>query len=124
MTPADASVIGQVTDVRGIRPTYTGAVLRRTRLVICPVMLARDDMVDLADRSRVRGPRLVAGHYTNIEIGTELGVATKTASAHLEHILAKLGASRRAEIATWASQVQTRSPSSPSLQPVGSATRG
>ena len=45
--------------------------------------------------------RLVADGRTNAEIAEELGVAPKTASAHLEHILSKLGVGRRAEIATW-----------------------
>jgi len=38
-------------------------------------------------------------------IATELSIAPKTASSHVEHILAKLGASRRAEIAAWATAV-------------------
>jgi DNA-binding CsgD family transcriptional regulator len=46
---------------------------------------------------------------TNAEIADALDIAPKTASSHVEHILAKLGASRRAEIATWASNVQSRS---------------
>jgi len=45
--------------------------------------------------------RLVAEGLTNGEIAGELSIATKTASSHVEHILAKLGASRRAEIARW-----------------------
>jgi DNA-binding CsgD family transcriptional regulator/tetratricopeptide (TPR) repeat protein len=53
--------------------------------------------------------RLVSEGYTNAEIADSLGIAPKTASSHVEHILAKLGASRRAEIATWASTVE-RSP--------------
>jgi DNA-binding CsgD family transcriptional regulator len=53
--------------------------------------------------------RLIAEGRTNGEIADELGIAPKTASSHVEHILAKLGASRRAEIATWASNVE-RSP--------------
>lgn len=53
--------------------------------------------------------RLVAEGHTNAEIAESLGIAPKTASSHVEHILAKLGASRRAEIATWASSVE-RSP--------------
>ena len=53
--------------------------------------------------------RLVSEGRTNGEIAKELGIAPKTASSHVEHILAKLGASRRAEIATWAAGVD-RSP--------------
>ena len=53
--------------------------------------------------------RLIGEGQTNVEIADSLGIAPKTASSHVEHILAKLGASRRAEIATWASNVE-RSP--------------
>jgi DNA-binding CsgD family transcriptional regulator len=49
--------------------------------------------------------RLIAAGSTNAEIAAGLGIAPKTASAHVEHILAKLGASRRAEIATWVSAI-------------------
>ena len=49
--------------------------------------------------------RLVAAGMTNGEIATELTIAPKTASAHIEHILAKLGLNRRAEIAAWATMV-------------------
>ena len=67
--------------------------------------------------------RLIGEGMTNAEIADSLGIAPKTASSHVEHILAKLGASRRAEIATWASQVQTRStPASLGVQSVGTAT--
>ena len=45
--------------------------------------------------------RLVADGLTNMAIAAELGVAPKTASAHVEHILAKLAMARRAEIAAW-----------------------
>jgi Response regulator containing a CheY-like receiver domain and an HTH DNA-binding domain len=53
--------------------------------------------------------RLVTVGLTNAEIATSLGIAPKTASSHVEHILAKLGVSRRAEIAAWASHIE-RSP--------------
>ncbi|MFL5684872.1 MAG: ATP-binding protein [Chloroflexota bacterium] len=49
--------------------------------------------------------RLISEGLTNAEIAESLGIAPKTASSHVEHILAKLGASRRAEIATWAATV-------------------
>ncbi len=53
--------------------------------------------------------RLIGEGMTNGEIADSLGIAPKTASSHVEHILAKLGASRRTEIATWTSNVE-RSP--------------
>ena len=54
-----------------------------------------------------RWPGSSSDGLTNAEIATELGIAPKTASSHVEHILAKLGAARRAEIAAWASRVET-----------------
>jgi DNA-binding CsgD family transcriptional regulator/tetratricopeptide (TPR) repeat protein len=45
--------------------------------------------------------RLVTEGRTNVEIGEELGITRKTVAAHLEHIFAKLGIGRRAEIAAW-----------------------
>ena len=50
--------------------------------------------------------RLIAAGRTNGEIAAELGIAPKTASAHVEHILAKLGVARRAEIATWVATIR------------------
>jgi DNA-binding CsgD family transcriptional regulator len=55
--------------------------------------------------------RLITAGLTNAEIARELSIASKTASRHVEHILAKLGASRRTEIAAWASHID-RSPAS------------
>lgn len=52
--------------------------------------------------------RLVAEGLTNPAIGAELDIATKTVAAHVEHILAKLGASRRAQIGGWAATVRPR----------------
>jgi DNA-binding CsgD family transcriptional regulator/tetratricopeptide (TPR) repeat protein len=46
--------------------------------------------------------RCVAEGLTNVEIATELGISPRTAASHVEHILAKLGMGRRAEIAVWA----------------------
>lgn len=43
---------------------------------------------------------------TNPAIGVELDIANKTVAAHVEHILAKLNASRRAEIGAWAATVR------------------
>ena len=49
--------------------------------------------------------RLVAEGLTNREIAERLVVSPKTVGAHVEHILTKLGAARRAEIAAWAAKV-------------------
>jgi len=55
----------------------------------------------------------VAG-LTNAQIAAELVLSPKTVSAHVEHILAKLGVARRAEIAAWAATVRaTEPPASP-----------
>jgi DNA-binding CsgD family transcriptional regulator len=59
--------------------------------------------------------RLIASGFTNAAIAVELSVAPKTISAHVEHILAKLGASRRTEIASW---VATTAPA-----PAGAGSR-
>jgi len=45
--------------------------------------------------------RLIAAGLTNAEIAAELSVSPRTVSAHVEHVLAKLGAARRTEIASW-----------------------
>lgn len=49
--------------------------------------------------------RLIAQGMTNAEIGEQLFVSPKTVSAHVEHILAKLGVARRSEIAAWTATV-------------------
>lgn len=49
--------------------------------------------------------RLVAGGGTNAAIAAALGLSPRTVAAHVEHILDKLGAERRAEIATWATTI-------------------
>ncbi len=50
--------------------------------------------------------QLVAGGLTNRQIAEQLVLAPKTISAHVTHILAKLGAARRAEIAAWCATVR------------------
>jgi len=58
--------------------------------------------------------RKIADGLTNAELADELSISPRTASSHVEHILAKLGVSRRAEIAAWAT----------SVAPNGAAERG
>ena len=49
---------------------------------------------------------LVAKGMTNRQIAAKLVLSPKTVSAHVEHILTKLGAGRRAEIAAWAARIE------------------
>lgn len=49
--------------------------------------------------------RLVAAGLTNREIAARLVLSPKTVSAHVERILTKLDAGRRAEIAAWAARI-------------------
>jgi DNA-binding CsgD family transcriptional regulator/tetratricopeptide (TPR) repeat protein len=50
--------------------------------------------------------QLVAAGLTNRQIAEQLVLAPKTISAHVTHILTKLGAARRAEIAAWCATVR------------------
>jgi DNA-binding CsgD family transcriptional regulator len=56
--------------------------------------------------------QLVAAGLTNRQIAERLVLAPKTVSAHVEHMLEKLHASRRTEIAAWYAAFR-RDPSSP-----------
>ncbi len=45
---------------------------------------------------------LVASGRTNRQIGRALGISEKTAEVHLQHVMSKLQAHSRAEVAAWA----------------------
>ena len=49
--------------------------------------------------------RLITTGLTNAEIAEELTISPRTVGAHVEHMLAKLGVARRAEIAAWAASI-------------------
>jgi DNA-binding CsgD family transcriptional regulator/predicted negative regulator of RcsB-dependent stress response len=99
---------------------FASQVLEAASRLPSPALLARAEELVRQARGRVipdepwrpltarefEVARLIAEGRTNPEIAEELGIAPKTASSHVEHILAKLGASRRAEIASWASAVE------------------
>ena len=57
--------------------------------------------------------RLITEGLTNAEIAAELSVSPKTVSAHVEHILAKLGVARRTEVAAWAAGIRSAASSQP-----------
>ena len=44
---------------------------------------------------------LIAAGRTNRQIGRALGIAEKTAEVHVHHIIGKLGARCRSEVAAW-----------------------
>jgi pimeloyl-ACP methyl ester carboxylesterase/DNA-binding CsgD family transcriptional regulator len=52
--------------------------------------------------------RLVADGLTNHSIATRLSIAPRTADAHVENILRKLGVRSRAQIAAWATEYRLR----------------
>ncbi|NYJ08411.1 ATP-binding protein [Petropleomorpha daqingensis] len=79
-----------------------------------PLAAAADDVVPRGRRDEPWAPlsareytvaSLVADGLTNREIAARLVLAPKTVSAHVEHILAKLGMARRSQIAAWTATV-------------------
>jgi ATP/maltotriose-dependent transcriptional regulator MalT len=91
---------------------------RRATAVGATVLVrAADELARSFDRGRPVQPwhplsarefqvaQLVAAGLTNRQIAERLVLAPKTISAHVEHILLKLGAARRTEIAAWCSAV-------------------
>ncbi len=96
------------------------AVRDRATALRSEPLLARVDELSRANRGRglddepwrpltVREfevARAIAVGMTNAEIATELVVSPKTVSAHVEHILAKLGVARRAEVAAWVATIR------------------
>ncbi|HSO30120.1 MAG TPA: AAA family ATPase [Candidatus Sulfomarinibacteraceae bacterium] len=67
--------------------------------------------------------RLLAGGGTNAAIAAKLGLSPRTVGSHVEHILDKLGAGRRAEIAAWAATIAGRLPPSGEHGSAGEADR-
>ncbi|HXW88223.1 MAG TPA: LuxR C-terminal-related transcriptional regulator, partial [Streptosporangiaceae bacterium] len=61
----------------------------------------RADQVPLTPRER-QVAALVASGRTNRQIGRVLGISEKTAEVHLHHVMSKLDARSRAEVAAWA----------------------
>ena len=62
--------------------------------------LAEPELAQLTRREREVAP-LIAQGMSNKEIATKLVVSRRTAEAHVEHILVKLGFTSRTQIATW-----------------------
>jgi predicted ATPase/DNA-binding NarL/FixJ family response regulator len=66
-----------------------------------PVDPDRPQRVPLTPRER-QVAALVASGRTNRQIGRVLGISEKTAEVHLHHVMSKLDARSRAEVAAWA----------------------
>jgi DNA-binding CsgD family transcriptional regulator len=125
------------TNQYGAAASLLAAVRAWAEEVDSPPLLARAD--ELARVGRGRGllaepwrpltvrefevARLIADGMTNGEIAGELTIAPKTASAHVEHILAKLGVTRRAEIAAWTATIVTTGTAGAAGREARAATR-
>jgi DNA-binding CsgD family transcriptional regulator len=90
--PADAAVFS----------ARAKAALAAVNGVVLPAPAAATAAPPVLSAREIEVARLVATGATNREIASALSIAPKTVAAHVEHILTKLGASRRAQIATWA----------------------
>ncbi len=96
----------------------------RAEAMESPPLLARADEIAKASRGRGREQepwrpltvrefevaRLIAEGLTNAEIAAQLSISPKTVSAHVEHMLAKLGVARRTEVAAWAAKIRASEP--------------
>jgi non-specific serine/threonine protein kinase len=67
------------------------------------------DPVELTRREQQVAALVVSGR-TNRQISRVLGISEKTAEVHLRNVMAKLGASSRAEVAAWAATRTTGFP--------------
>jgi DNA-binding CsgD family transcriptional regulator len=90
---------------------------RATELAAAPLLAAADAVVTPDAATPAWHPlsarefevaTLVSDGLTDREVAARLVLAPKTVSAHVEHILTKLGACRRAEIAAWVATVRVR----------------
>jgi DNA-binding CsgD family transcriptional regulator len=72
------------------------ALARRARIPLDGVLAVRDTVDPLTPREK-SVLTLVASGRTNREVGEELFISEKTVSVHLSRVMAKLGATRRAE---------------------------
>jgi len=90
------------------RARTAGASLLESLAAASPTASGRDRSQPLTARE-LEIARLVATGATNRQIAAQLSISPKTVAAHVEHILTKLNAARRAEIAAWAI-ARTRGP--------------
>ncbi|HEV2778581.1 MAG TPA: AAA family ATPase [Actinophytocola sp.] len=91
-------LVDQVAERLGARPLRDAVrrLAKRGRITLGDAAVARDTVDPFTPRERAV-LRLVALGRTNRQIGDELFISEKTVSVHLSRIMAKLGATRRAE---------------------------
>ena len=116
---ADSTSVGSVRaaldtfDRLGARPAATRATARLRamgeRVARGPNRAARANPAHLTDRE-LEVPALVVAGRSNRELADHLGITTKTAGHHVSRILAKLGATNRAEAAVAAVRMGIASP--------------
>ncbi|EXG81935.1 ATP-binding protein [Cryptosporangium arvum] len=110
--PADATALARTARDRA---TSAGAVV---------LTGAADDLLAAIGTREPSGPpgltpreievaRHIAAGATNREIATALTISPKTVAAHVEHILTKLRATRRTQIASWVHVTAARSDADP-----------
>ena len=114
--PEATAVLATVVDTAarlGARPLADAAaeLARRGRLTVAGLAVPRDEVDPFTPRERAV-LALVALGRTNRQVGQELYISEKTVSVHLSRIMAKLGASRRAEAVATAYERGLLAPSS------------
>ncbi len=94
----ELTAVAEFTAAQGAKPLGRAAaeLARRGRLTVPGLVAPRDQVDPFTPRERAV-LSLVALGRTNREVGQELFISEKTVSVHLSRIMAKLGASRRAE---------------------------
>jgi len=97
--PAEAAALAA--EARGRAERAGATALLAWCDAIRPGVVA-DEAVQPLTAREIEVARLVATGATNREIAAALTISPKTVAAHIEHILTKLGAARRTEIAAWA----------------------
>jgi ATP/maltotriose-dependent transcriptional regulator MalT len=95
---AELAAANQVATRLGAAPLAAAIadLARRSRLTVPGLAAPRDHVDPFTPRERAV-LTLVASGRTNRQVGEELYISEKTVSVHLSRIMAKLGASRRAE---------------------------
>jgi DNA-binding NarL/FixJ family response regulator len=72
---------------------------------------AVDELISLLTPRQREVAALIASGLTNAQIAERLVISAGTVANHVEHILDRLGAQRRAQVAAWIAEAGLRGPS-------------